>query len=115
MKSDDLIVLVALAGLGYVVYTRMRPAAAAAPVTTPIYVGQQPTGAPYKSSSVKDWAQLIGSVGGFVKDVGPLAGFGGRDYVAETDVVQHLINDSTTAGKNDSVVLPMPSWLSAVM
>ena len=109
MKSDDLLVLVALGGLGYVLMSRMRPAAA--PVATaPFYAGVptaqavQP-GSPYNPATVAGWMGVVKQGLGLVESFGS---FGGKDYVSGLDSAPALVNDSTS--DHDSIWTG-PDWL----
>lgn len=108
MKSDDLLVLVALGGLGYVLMTRMRPAVAAP--TTPVYPGVptyqavQP-GSPYNPATVSGWLGVVKQAAGLVESFGS---FGGKDYVSGLDSAPALVNDSTSG--HDSIWTG-PDWL----
>lgn len=108
MKSDDILVLAALGGLGYVLMTRMRPAVAAP--TTPVYAGVPSAqavqaGSPYNPATVAGWMGVVKQAAGLVESFGS---FGGKDYVSGLDSAPALVNDST--GDHDSIWIG-PDWL----
>ena len=116
MKSDDILVIMALGGLGYVLYTRIKKAAPAAATASPampfnaaVPVGQMPTGSPYNPATVGGWLALIKQV----KDLAvPIGSFEGHDYVGDTDSAPSLIEASNQAASHDSIWTgaAQPEW-----